>query len=92
MQAAKENQHTEDDNQWWHVSSLRGRICTGDPFAGFLSLRLRLPVCQTLSPRLPPIFALQLAGTGPWLPELLDLFVLINGISRMIGMRRERDW
>ena len=64
----------------------------GDLFAGFPSLRLRLPVCQTLSPRLPPNFAPQLAGTGVSLPELIELFGLINGMSSFRGMRQERDW
>ena len=35
----------------------------GNPFAGFSSLCPQLPVYQTSSPWLPPIFAPQLAGT-----------------------------
>jgi hypothetical protein len=63
-----------------------------DPFAGFPSLCPQLPAYQSVSPRLPPNFAPQLAGTGPWPPELLELFALINGTSRMFGMRRDRGW
>jgi hypothetical protein len=36
----------------------------GNPFAGLPSLYTQLPAYQTLSPRLPPNFAPQLAGTG----------------------------
>jgi hypothetical protein len=42
----------------------------GNRFAGFPSLCPQLPVCQTLSPLLPPIIAPQLAGMGAWLPKL----------------------
>jgi hypothetical protein len=59
---------------------------------GFPSLCPRLPVYQTLSPRLPPIFAPQLAGTGPWQPELFELFALVTGMFTMFGMHRDRDW
>ena len=43
-----------------------------------MSTITRLP--DLVSPRLSPNFAPQLAGTGPWPPELLELFALINGM------------
>jgi hypothetical protein len=64
----------------------------GDPLAGFPSLCPQLPAYQTLSPRLSSNFAPQLAGTGPWPPELLELFALINGMFRMFGVRQDRGW
>jgi hypothetical protein len=57
----------------------------GIPFVGFPPLCPQLPVCQTLSPQLPAIFVPQLAGIGAWLPELFELFGLINGVSRLFG-------
>jgi hypothetical protein len=61
----------------------------GNPIAGFPSLSPQLPVCQTLSPLLPPIIVPQLAGMAFGFRGDSEVFGLINAVSRLPRVGRE---